>query len=93
MRSRLAACSLDTRTRVLACVQGGAAATGTGELLAALHGHVELPGRDEWMSMLAHSGFPDAEDVWSACDSQVGLRPPAAAADDDDGGGGGWWRR
>ena len=48
---------------------GGVAATGTGELLEQLHGHTELPTRDEWMSMLEHSGFPDAPDEWLACNS------------------------
>ena len=48
---------------------GGTAATGTGELLAALHGKTELPDHEEWMGMLARSGFPDAPDEWDGCAS------------------------
>jgi thiol-disulfide isomerase/thioredoxin len=48
---------------------GGAAATGTAELLSALHGRHDLPSRAEWLTMLEHSGFPDAADVWVGCNS------------------------
>ena len=49
---------------------GGAAATGAGELLASLHGRTGLPTHDEWIEMLARSGFPeDTVDEWVGCAS------------------------
>ena len=48
---------------------GGAASVGAGELLAGLHGRTDLPNHDEWMTMLEHSGLPDAPDEWQGCNS------------------------